>query len=105
MTMAFWRDVWGSEIAPELLKVDQHGLFVLAELVEQFWEDPDPKIAGEIRLQRQSFGLSPIDRRRLQWEVERTTEAQARREKREKAATGRSKKRTDPRKLLKMVKS
>jgi hypothetical protein len=33
-------------------------------------------LSAEIRLQRQCFGLSPIDRRRLQWEIERTEEAQ-----------------------------
>lgn len=104
MTMEFWRDVWSSEISPELIKVDRHGLFVLAELVEQFWEDPTRELAAEIRLQRQSFGLSPIDRRRLQWEVERTTEAQEKRKTRAARAETVKRKRSDPRKILKMVK-
>ncbi len=34
--------------------------------------------AQEIRLQAQRYGLSPMDRRRLQWEIERADEAQAR---------------------------
>jgi len=35
-------------------------------------------IGAEIRLQGVRFGLSPIDRRRLQWEIEHTEEAQHR---------------------------
>lgn len=104
MTATFWRDVWASEIAPELIQVDRHGLFVLAELVEQFWEDPDPKLAAEIRLQRQNYGLSPMDRRRLQWEVDRVTEAREKRKKRDERADKVKRKRTDPRKVLRMVK-
>jgi hypothetical protein len=35
------------------------------------------ELAGEIRLQRLCFGLSPIDRRRLQWDIDRGDEAEA----------------------------
>lgn len=74
LTLKFWRDVWRSPMAPEFLQADVHGLFVLAELVDQFWANPDVKLAAEIRQQRQCFGLTPIDRRRLQWEVKRVEE-------------------------------
>lgn len=105
MTMGFWRDVWSSPMAPEFVKADNHGLFVLAELVQQFWEDPGRELAAEIRLQRQSFGLSPIDRRRLQWEIERTSEAQEKGAGRRGREVERKKGRArDPRKVLKMVK-
>jgi hypothetical protein len=54
---------------------DLHGLIALAVLVDDFWAEDDPKsrsaLAAEIRRQRQCFGLTPIDRRRLQWEVDR----------------------------------
>ncbi len=70
-TLAFWRDTWRSPMAAEFLKADTHGLYILAELVEGFWREPTAARAAEIRLQRQCFGLTPIDRRRLQWEVER----------------------------------
>ena len=70
-TLAFWRDTWRSPMASEFLKADTHGLYILAELVEVFWREPTAARAAEIRLQRQCFGLTPIDRRRLQWEVER----------------------------------
>jgi hypothetical protein len=82
MTVAWWRDIWASPMAPEFEKSDKHGLFILATLVNAFWEDPSKELASEIRLQRQAFGLTPMDRRRLQWEIERVDEAQDRGERR-----------------------
>jgi hypothetical protein len=70
-TQAWWKEVWDSPMADEFLRADTDGLFMLAALVDQFWKKPDAKLAGEIRLQRQCYGLTPIDRRRLQWEVSR----------------------------------
>lgn len=58
----------------EYLKVDVHGLTRLAVLVDAFWLG-DHDVASEIRLQGQLFGLTPIDRRRLQWEVVRAETA------------------------------
>jgi hypothetical protein len=71
LTRAWWRDVWRSPMASEYLDVDRHGLLRLAELIEQFWRGPSVQLAAEIRQQEARFGLSPIDRRRLQWEVRR----------------------------------
>lgn len=76
MTVGWWRDIWASPMAPEFHKSDTRGLFLLAVLVNSFWLAPSKELAAEIRLQRQSFGLTPLDRRRLQWEIERTDEAQ-----------------------------
>lgn len=85
-TRAWWRDVWSSPMAPEYDDSDKHGLFALAVLVDDFWHCDEAKlrkeIASEIRQQRQCFGLTPIDRRRLQWEIERTEDAQDRGRKR-----------------------
>jgi hypothetical protein len=75
LTRVWWRDVWRSPMAAEFLQADAHGLYLLAELVDRFWEEPTTQLAAEIRLQRQCFGLTPIDRRRLQWEVERVESA------------------------------
>lgn len=96
-TVEWWQDVWASPMAPEFLPSDTHGLVVLALLVDDFFHEPSPKLAAEIRLQRQCFGLTPIDRRRLQWQVDRGEEAEERRASR--AATPR-RRRTDPRKAL-----
>lgn len=74
-TLQFWRDVWESPMAPEFLRADTGGLFVLATLVDQFWKKPSPYLAAEIRQSRKDFGLTPMDRRRLQWEIVRTEDA------------------------------
>ena len=69
LTVNWWRDVWHSPMASEFLDCDKHGLYILADLVDCYWNHPSPSLATEIRLQRQCYGLTPIDRRRLQWEV------------------------------------
>lgn len=102
-TLAWWRDVWASPMAPEYDDSDRHGLFMLAVLVDRFWNEPSQAVAGEIRLQRQCFGLTPIDRRRLQWEIERTDDAQAKGERRRKAATPSPEPAVDPRSVLRAV--
>jgi hypothetical protein len=79
LTQEWWDDIWASPMAPEFDSSDRHGLFALAMLVNDFWmaesASDRAKLSAEIRLQRQCFGLTPIDRRRLQWEIERTDEA------------------------------
>ena len=71
MTRRFWRDLWRSPLAGELLQVDDARLVMLAILTDDFWRADDAaarsKLAAELRLQGQCFGLTPIDRRRLQW--------------------------------------
>lgn len=104
-TVAWWRDVWASPMAAEFLNADLHGLFLLAELEDRFHRAEKTaaklELAKEIRLQRQAFGLSPIDRRRLQWEVARGEEADARRRRRSGRST--APRATDPRRTLAAV--
>lgn len=71
LTVAWWRDIWRSPMAAEYLKADYHGLYVLADLIDRYWIEPTVALAAEIRQQRQCFGLTPLDRRRLQWTVQR----------------------------------
>ena len=87
LTLAFWADIWASPMSAEWDRSDIHGLYVLAGLVDEFWLNPSTVLAAEIRLQRQAFGLSPIDRRRLQWEIDRGDEADSRRQRRSIAST------------------
>ena len=74
-TKLWWEDVWRSPMAVEYEPSDVHGLFLLADLVDSFWTSSDAgvkaKLATEIRLQGQRYGLSPIDRKRLAWDVAR----------------------------------
>jgi hypothetical protein len=106
LTESWWDDIWSSPMAPEFDQSDVHGLFVLAMLVDAFWVEPSTALAGEIRLQRQCFGLTPIDRRRLQWEIDRGEQAEQstsqRRTAAKPAAVKRSggKKPPDPRQML-----
>ena len=86
MLREWWESVWRSPMASEYLDADMRGgLYHLAYLHQLYWEATElgfagvnalAKLASEIRLQEVRFGLSPIDRRRLQWEVERGEQAE-----------------------------
>ncbi|WP_031467106.1 hypothetical protein [Sciscionella sediminilitoris] len=111
LTLTWWVDVWASPMAPEFTESDVHGLLMLAALHDDYWTAPASKprdrafIAAEIRLQEQRFGLSPIDRRRLQWEIEKGEDAAARTRKR-KAETAKPTPpdpANDPRNVLRAV--
>src|ERR1039458_2494051 len=73
MVLEFWHEVMNSPMASEWHPSDMHGLFMLADLYNAYWNCPAEKLttksmlAAEIRLQRQAYGLSPMDRRRLHW--------------------------------------
>ena len=86
LTRTWWADLWASPMAAEYDATDVHGLLQLAVLVDDFWQAETARdrlaVSAELRLQGIRFGLSPIDRRRLQWEIERTEEAQAQRQRR-----------------------
>ncbi len=108
MTRAWWTDIWSSPMAPEYDDSDKHGLFMLAVLVNDFWlaegQREKRDLAAEIRQQGQRFGLSPIDRRRLQWEIERTEEAKDKGVKRRtRAAEKPASAGGDPRSVLRAV--
>jgi hypothetical protein len=104
----WWKSVWQSPMASEYLTADMKGgLYLLAELHQRRWTEKETsvlvKLASEIRQQEVRFGLSPIDRRRLQWQVEQGESAT------ERTASRRQKKRLselstqDPRETLKVV--
>ena len=101
MTVAWWRDVWRSPMAKEFLEADKHALFRLAILIDRFWLEPTKELGAEIRLEQQAFGLTPIDRRRLQWSVDNDREISDNR--RVAVAPPSYKDEVDPRNLLKWV--
>jgi hypothetical protein len=105
--LAWWASVWHSPMAAEYLAADRQRLELVAELHQQFWnavEDSEPvtKLAAEIRQQEVLFGLTPMDRRRLQWEVDKGEEAAKRTEERRKPAPQPDPAK-DPRDVLKAV--
>src|SRR5690606_10891950 len=84
LTRAWWRRVWASPMASEYLETDVDGLGRLAVLVDDFHKAESAKerkeLLQEIRLQEARFGLSPVDRSRLQWEIAKGDEATRRRQ-------------------------
>lgn len=69
MTRRWWRGIFRSPMAAEYLDADIDGLYRLAVLVDIFWLKPGIKVAALIGQLETKYGLSPIDRRRLEWIV------------------------------------
>lgn len=57
-------------MATEFFQADVHAIQRLAVLVDHFWIAPAASLAAEIRQQEARFGLTPLDRWRLQWKLE-----------------------------------
>jgi len=103
--VAWWASIWKSPMATEWLEADVLGLvYRTAELQQDFWtaDDAQGRVAVETRIAKneERLGLSPIDRRRLQWEVEKGEQATERTSKRRQHKEAASK---DPREALKVV--
>jgi hypothetical protein len=85
-------------MATQWVETDFDGLSRLAILWDEYNKKPTVPVLAEIRLQEQRFGLSPLDRSRLQWEIRRADAA-------ERKGTPEAPKTPtkDPRKLLQMT--
>lgn len=103
----WWHDVWSSPMSPEWDESDEHNVILCALLYNDIWIAESAKerkdAAGEFRLQRKDLGLTPYDRRRLEWTIESADEAkergdQRRARRRTPAETG-----ADPRDVLRAV--
>lgn len=73
----WWRAIWRSPVESEIEDVDLDGLYQLA-LVKHHFYNGAIELAAEIRLERRDYGLTPLDRSRLHWEVERGEQAETR---------------------------
>lgn len=82
LTLKSWANAWASPMATRWLQVDADALGRLAVLLDDFYKRPNAEALKEIRLQSALFGLSPLDRSRLQWETSRTSDAEKRAAKR-----------------------
>ncbi len=80
LTLAAWEHAWQSPMSSQWLDTDVDALGRLAILWDALYNGTIAAMA-EIRLQEQRFGLSPLDRSRLQWEVARGEEADRRKPK------------------------
>jgi hypothetical protein len=99
LTLTAWEHAWESPMSTQWLETDIDALGRLAVLWDTFYKEPDTKTMAEIRLQESRFGLSPLDRSRLQWEVARGDEAEQKRQRQ----TAPARVGGDLRKVLKMV--
>lgn len=97
LTEKAWREFFESPMASEWIQTDITGLEMLAALYDGFYKTGDLEYLKEIRLQRPNFGLTPLDRTRLQWEIARTSEAERKQQSPQKRPT------SDPRKVLRMA--
>ena len=98
LTRGWWRRVWTSPMASQYLESDLDGLARLAAVVDDFNRGPNTATLAEVRLQEARFGLSPLDRSRLQWEIQRAEKREPTRPKTAKRAGD------DPRAVLMAVK-
>ena len=99
LTTTWWAHVWTSPMAGQYLPTDGDSLGRLAILVDAYYHTPSAALLAEIRLQESRFGLSPMDRSRLQWEVRRAEGAEQKRRPTLVAAPRRPGQ-DDPRKIL-----
>jgi hypothetical protein len=69
----WWSIAWASPMASVWLEADVPGLVRLASLVDRVAKGDAPMtVLTEIRALEDRFGLSPLARRRLEWEIEST---------------------------------
>src|SRR5690242_16633311 len=71
-TLVAWREFFESPMASAWLPTDITGLQMVAALYDGFYLTGNIEYMKEIRLQRPCYGLTPLDRSRLQWEVLKT---------------------------------
>ena len=79
LTLAWWADIWASPMSSEYHDSDQHQVIVLAMLMDDFFTAESrtmrTTISAEIRQHRTAFGMTPYDRRRLEWTIEQSEAA------------------------------
>lgn len=68
-TLGYWEAVWLSPMGQVFLPADFDALVRLALLRDEVHKG-DRSCLGEIRALEDRFGLSPLARRRLQWEID-----------------------------------
>lgn len=72
-----WYETWRtSPQATVFVATDWQRLHMLAELVQQYWEEPRKELLSEIRLNEAALGATAADRIRLRWTVAQAEEEQ-----------------------------
>ncbi|WIA95813.1 hypothetical protein [Curtobacterium sp. MCBA15_004] len=80
--VAYWNDMWASEMSSEWLESDYHNVVMCTSAYNDFVTGESAKdrkdAMAELRLQRKDLGLSPMARRSLEWAVESAEQAKER---------------------------
>ncbi|AXH49727.1 minor tail protein [Gordonia phage Pleakley] len=89
----WWNDIWSSPMSNEFVDSDIHGLylacFYMAQVLNPFLKMSDRISASKAyETAVRNFGLNPMSRRTLQWEIERSEEARDRGKKRRERTRG-----------------
>jgi len=71
----WWKEVWESPMRVQYTWGDIPALVRLATLVDWYWKTGKLDVAKEIRLLEREFGLTPLSRRRLEWQIVQTEDA------------------------------
>ena len=71
-TRNWWEAVQASPMVEEYTESDWQGLLAVAALLELWWVTADPRALTEWRAGCRDFGLTPIARHSLAWEIRRT---------------------------------
>jgi hypothetical protein len=80
MTKRWWERLWSSPMATEYLTIDTHGLYRVAMLLNDFWLAGTASERAEIQVRLEKadaeYGTNPLARRRLEWQIAQTEDAQ-----------------------------
>jgi hypothetical protein len=70
-TIRWWATVKKSPMREEYTASDWEGLLAVAALYNLWWMTGDTKAHAEFRTAAKDYGLNPMARRSLQWEIKR----------------------------------
>lgn len=85
--VAWWNDIWSSPMSQEFHESDVHGLYLACFYLHQTlspWLKMADRLqaAGKYEAAVKNFGLNPMSRRSLQWEIAKVDEAHERAQRR-----------------------
>jgi hypothetical protein len=86
LALKTWIDLWHSPMSSQYVEADIPGLFRMVILTQAFLNQPTVGVSAELRQLSFNYGLSPMDRRRLQWTIVKSEEAVAQAETRRSRA-------------------
>lgn len=97
----WWNDIWSSPMSSEFMSSDIHGLYLGCKQLHESLNTsnkPTDQASFMTKFEQtiRNFGLNPMARRALQWEIERGTEAETKTQERERKMREAAEKKTGP---------